>query len=104
MTATHVNKSNAEGPLIITLVVLGIICLALWSSIDSKSHQIDDLNSKIDDVTAQADSYQSALDTANSTIEDMNSNIEDAQGAAGSTYDDMWNALDSLETGDTVTP
>lgn len=46
--------------------------------------------------------YSSALEEANYEIERLNSDIEDAKGYAWESYEEMGEALDLLETGDTV--
>lgn len=48
------------------------------------------------------ENYDRALDEANDNIETCNSFIEDAQSYTWSTYEDMGQALDSLEKVDTV--
>ena len=53
-------------------------------------------------LSSQLDEYQYALDQANANIEDANSIIEDAQGYAWSSYQEMGEALDDLQTVDTI--
>lgn len=53
-------------------------------------------------LTDQVDEYQYALDQANENIDEANSMIENAQGYAWSSYQEMGEALDNLETVDTV--
>ncbi|MBI4092668.1 MAG: hypothetical protein HY420_01960 [Candidatus Kerfeldbacteria bacterium] len=46
--------------------------------------------------------YSSSLQEANDNIEQANGYIEDAQGYAWATYQEMGDAIDSLQTVDTV--
>lgn len=48
------------------------------------------------------ENYDQALNEANDNIEICNSSIENAQGYTWSTYEDMGQALESLETVDTI--
>lgn len=53
-------------------------------------------------LSGQLDEYRYALDQANENIEEVNSIIEDAQSYAWNSYQEMGEALDNLETVDTV--
>lgn len=46
--------------------------------------------------------YRQALEDANNNIEEANSNIEEAKSNAWETYEDMGNALDNIDTVDTI--
>jgi hypothetical protein len=66
-----------------------VIALILWLfNVHGTMRALRDENDNLQD---EVYSYSSALDEANS-------NIEDAQGYAWSTYDEMGDALDNLET------
>ena len=51
---------------------------------------------------AEIEQWRSALREANETIEKLSSSIEEAQSYAGSSYGEMSEALENLETGETV--
>jgi peptidoglycan hydrolase CwlO-like protein len=55
-----------------------------------------------EECQAEIEQWRSALQEANETIERLNSSIEDAQSYAGSSYGEMSDALENLETGEKV--
>lgn len=70
--------------LIISLLVLG-------QKFKEQRRQKQNLESRLDD-------YSSALGEANDNIDEANSYIEDAKSSAWSSYEDMGNALENLQT------
>lgn len=82
-------------------VIMAVIIIAviwIWSNY-SRINEIETTNSYLEESNSQ---YQSALEEANSNIEQANSNIEDAQGQAWENYQTMGEALENLETVDTI--
>ncbi len=57
---------------------------------------------KVEDLESQLSDYQDALSEANSNIETVNNNIDDAKWYAWESYDEMGEALDSLDPVDTI--
>lgn len=70
--------------------------------VSTNSYEDYDSESCDDCCNDKISEYQSALEEANNNIEEANSMIEAAKYYAWETYDEMGEALDSLETVDTV--
>lgn len=82
---------------IVSVALLGLI---IW--IVSLNDQINELQQENADLRGQISEYSGSLDEANSNIEQASQHIEDAQGYAWTTYQEMGEALESLETVDVV--
>ncbi len=83
---------------------IALVILFVWA-ISTRNQLIeenDQLQNEVDYTETRLLDYQDALTEANDNIEQANSNIEDAQGYAWSTYQEMGDALDYLETVDTI--
>ncbi len=79
-----------------TWVIILVVCLSLlWYKYDNLKEENSYLRRKLYD-------YKSALEEANDNIEQVNSYIEEAQGYAWESYEEMGEALDNLQTVDTV--
>lgn len=78
----------------LSYVLIGVVILG-WV----KFNNLKEENSALVD---EVDEYQYALERANENIEEANSNIEDARNYAWSTYDEMGDILDNLDTVDTI--
>lgn len=55
-----------------------------------------------DECEDEIEDYSYALEEANANIEEVNSSIEDAQSYTWETYEEMGDAIDGLQTVDTV--
>lgn len=67
-----------------------------WFNADDEAEaQVEELQNKVNE-------YQTALQEANDNIEEANSNIDSAKSYEGASYDDMVDALNSLNTIETV--
>lgn len=76
-----------------TILIIAVVWLGI--AVHNQHKQIEQLK----DIVSDCDS---AVTQANQNIDDLNSNIEDAQSNAWSDYDSMGDALDGLQTGETV--
>ncbi len=72
-------------------VLLIVISIWFWRDHSKLTTQVQTLQDEVSDLESKVNSYSNALDQANS-------NIDDAKGYAWSSYDDMGDALDNLET------
>lgn len=72
-------------------ILLVILSIWFWRDHHNLTSRIESLQDEVADLDDKTNSYSDALDQANS-------NIEDAQSYAWSSYDDMGDALDNLET------
>lgn len=79
------------------LILLAVCFAMLW-------FKYDKLKGENADLSRELRNYESALDEANDNIEQANSYIEEAQWYAWESYEEMGEALDNLQTVDTVTP
>lgn len=68
-----------------------VVSLLFWRDHHKMVSKVDDLNGQVSVLEDEKSAYEDALDQANS-------NIEDAQSYAWSTYEEMGDALDNLET------
>ena len=75
-------------------IVSIILAIWFWHDHSSLTGQVELLQNQVADLDSQVSQYSDDLDQANS-------NIEDAKSSAWSSYDEMGDALDNLET---VTP
>lgn len=73
------------------IVGLVIISLLFWKDHSQLTKKIIELDNQISNLESEKDDCKNALDNANSSI-------EDARSAAWSSYEDMGDALDNLET------
>ncbi len=88
--------------LLFVIIILIVFIIVQSRKINSlKQYSLLLLNS-IDEASANNISLMYALDEANANIERVNSNIEDAQYYAWEGYKEMGEALDSLETVETI--
>ena len=81
-------KDGGGGAAVIIFIIAVVWIWSLYSQIGKLKDALDQANYNIM--------------AANDTIDQLNSSIEDAKGYAWGNYYDMGNALDGLETGDTV--
>ena len=86
----------------IVAVILGIILFFAWDGNSSNEEELSAAHEEISSLESRIEDYQSALSEANSTIEELNSDIEFAQSYSGSSYEEMVDALDNLQTRETV--
>ena len=73
------------------LIILVILSIWFWKDHHKLSEQIESLRDEVYECDRKVSSYSDALDQ-------VNTNIEDAQSYAWSSYADMGDALDNLET------
>lgn len=80
------------------------LAIMVWGfvSFEKLNDRVDELAFENEVLQDTVYSYEDALSEANSNIEQCNANIEDAQVYAWESYDEMGEALDYLETVDTV--
>lgn len=79
-----------------------LIFFILFMLLISNISEINRLKNSLQDANNTIDNYDEALNEANNNIEICNSSIEEAQYSKWSTYEEMGEALDNLETVDTV--
>ncbi len=74
-----------------TYIVIVILVVWFWTSNHRLKNQVENLQDELSSCEYDKSVYEDSLDQANS-------NIEDAQGSAWLSYEEMGDALDSLET------
>lgn len=92
------NKTKSKliaGLLILSLLILG----QKYKNLSNENYDLEDENYQL---SRTIDDYQEALEEANDNIEQANSYIEEAQDYAWSSYGEMGEALDNLQTVDTI--
>lgn len=88
---------------IIALIIGGIFLFSYYSDeISLLKSSNEELQAENIDLQDELDKFKKALSDANSNIEQANQNIENAKGQAWDNYYTMGDALDSLETVDTI--
>lgn len=91
---------NNDNSWAITAFIITLIGSLIWiGSNNSKISRLEDENITLQD---SVDQYDRALDEANSNIEEVNSRIDEAKYSTWDNYESMGDALDSLDTVDTV--
>jgi len=90
------NSSNFTSGLIVGLIVGIIISLVIFGSSNKSNYDVDSA------CFESLEEYKDKLHEANHTIEDLNYKIEEAKSSAWEDYDEMGEALDSLETIDPI--
>lgn len=81
-----------------------------WETYDEMGEALDSLEQVdvidepgySDECEDEIEDYSYALEEANANIEEVNSSIEDAQSYAWEAYEEMGDAIDGLQTVDTV--
>lgn len=103
------NNDNNWGNWIWAVVIIGIVW-ALFSNsgkYEGRSAQewfeeYDYESARNDDLESKISEYEAALQEANNNIEEANNAIESAKSYAWESYEEMGDALDYLDTVDTV--
>ena len=95
-------NNNSSGCLIAILVV-ALIWALFFHQNTYEGQTAEEWFNEYDQTEADLEDYKTALEEANSNIEDANSKIRNAQYCSwGCTYTDMQNAINDLDTIDTV--
>lgn len=76
---------------VILSILFVVLLVCFWSDHRSLSKELDILNDEVDSLNHEVSSFSEALDQANE-------NIEDAKEKAWSSYNEMGNTLEHLET------
>lgn len=86
--------------------LFAVVLLILWRVFGGPSKYegktAEEWFNQYDAVTAELAEKTNSLEEANANIKQCNENIEDAKYYEGSSYEDMENALNSLDTVDEV--
>jgi predicted nuclease with TOPRIM domain len=84
------------------VALLIVVLLVLGQKFKDQRAKNLDLQDRNKHLNYRIYDYQNALQEANDNIEQANSNIEEARDYAWSSYYEMGDVLDNLETVDTV--
>lgn len=87
---------------IIGIVVIWFILSIIGGMGKYQGQTAEEWFNQYDEASAQVEGLQTALQEANDNIDEANSNIEGAKSYEGASYDDMVDALNSLNTVDNV--
>ena len=94
------NESNHQW---IIVILVGLLIWALFFYKQKYEGQTtEEWFNDYDYCESRLGEYKDALEEANDNIDEANSKIEDAKGYAWENYEEMGNALENLETVDTV--
>jgi hypothetical protein len=89
-------KNNPVANIVVGIIIGFILAAILFNSeSEKKSNYIQSCEELVGE-------YRERLQEANETIENLNYDIEDAKSSAWGDYYDMSNALDNLDTADTI--
>ena len=87
-------------------VILNLFLISQVTDLNEKQEvcesEVSNLSYNVAALEEDRDLLTENLDQANQNIEDINSFVEDAKMSIGVTYEDMENALDSIEEGEIV--
>lgn len=83
-------------------VIATAIAIVFWISFNKVNNENKELRGDLKTSESQVEVLDTKLNDANTTIEDQNSNIEDAKNYSGEDYYSQQDALDTLDTYDTV--
>lgn len=87
---------------IIGIAVIWFIFSAVGGVGKYEGQTAEEWFNQYDEASAQVENLRDALQEANNNIEEANSNIESAKSNEGASYDDMVDALNSLDIVNTV--
>jgi len=89
-------KNSSIAHIVVGIIIGFILAAILLNSESEKKY------SYIESCEELVSEYQEKLQQANETIENLNYEIEEAKSNAWESYYDMGEALDNLETADTI--
>lgn len=83
-------------------ILIGALFISFFHKEKYEGQTAEEWFNDYDYCESSLSEYKDALEEANDNIDEANSKIEDAKGYAWENYEEMGNALENLETVDTV--
>lgn len=80
------------------IIVLIILSIWFWRDHHNLKKQLAETQNELSYCKDSLDESENNLNQCSESLDQVNSNIEDAQSSAWSSYEDMGDAIDNLET------